>query len=284
VALLGVVHVLASCGARAAGRERVVVTGSSTVAPLFAEIAKRFEARAAGVRVEVQTGGSSRGIADVRRGTADIGMVSRNLAADEADLVATPIAQDGLAVIVHRDNPVASLSQAQVRAIYRGEIDNWSAVGGPDLPILVVHKADGRATQVLFLENFGLKNPEVHPDTIVGDNAQGLKMVAGHAGAIGYVSIGAAATHAKRDGTIRMLPHDGLAASLDAVARGLWPMRRPLHLVTRGRPVTEGRLVTGGRPVTRGRPAQRVTALIEFARSPAVHDLIRSLGFVPVAR
>lgn len=57
----------------------LVITGSSTVAPLAAEIAKRFESLHPGTRIDVQTGGSSRGIADARSGVADIGLVSRSL-------------------------------------------------------------------------------------------------------------------------------------------------------------------------------------------------------------
>ena len=56
---------------------RLVITGSSTVAPLAGELAKQFELLHPGVRIDVQSGGSSRGITDARRGTADIGMVSR---------------------------------------------------------------------------------------------------------------------------------------------------------------------------------------------------------------
>lgn len=46
---------------------KLVVTGASTLAPLIAEIGKRFESLYPKVRVDVQTGGSSRGIADAPR-------------------------------------------------------------------------------------------------------------------------------------------------------------------------------------------------------------------------
>ena len=68
------------------GRNKIVITGSSTVAPLISEIGKRFESLHSGIRVDVQTGGSSRGIADTRNGLADIGMVSRALTSQESDL------------------------------------------------------------------------------------------------------------------------------------------------------------------------------------------------------
>ena len=89
---------LLSCSLVRAADSKIVLTGSSTVAPLAAEIGKRFEERNAGVRVDVQSGGSSRGVADARSGVADIGMASRALNADETDLKFFTIARDGIGV------------------------------------------------------------------------------------------------------------------------------------------------------------------------------------------
>jgi phosphate transport system substrate-binding protein len=60
------------------------------------EIAQRFEQQNQGVRVDVQTGGSSRGINDIRNRLADIGMVSRALKPDEGNLAAHTIAWEAL--------------------------------------------------------------------------------------------------------------------------------------------------------------------------------------------
>lgn len=111
---------------------KLSMTGSSTVALLTLEIAKRFESHNPGVRIDVQTGGSGRGIADARNGTADKGLVSRSLKADESDLQGHTIALDGVAVILHKSNPVSNLSNAQIVGIYTGTIQNWKEVGGKD--------------------------------------------------------------------------------------------------------------------------------------------------------
>ena len=140
---------------------KLILTGSSTVAPLAAEIAKRFEATHPGVRVDVQSGGSSRGIADARQGLADIGMVSRALAESEHDLYPVAIARDGVCLIVHATNPVRVLSDAQVVGIYTGAITNWRGMGGRDAPITVVSKAEGRSTLELFLGYFRLKASDI---------------------------------------------------------------------------------------------------------------------------
>lgn len=178
--------------------QQVTVSGSSTIAPLVSEIGKRFEQRHPGVRVDVQSGGSSRGMSDARQGLSQIGMVSRALKADEADLTAIPIAMDGVSVILHRSNTVSTLSDAQIKAIYTGEIRNWKALGGPDRTITVVNKAEGRSTLELFLHHFQLKNKDIRAQVVIGENQQGIKTVAGNPGAIGYVSIGTAEYEAER--------------------------------------------------------------------------------------
>ena len=97
---------------------KLTITGSSTVAPLVSEIGKRFEQLHQGVRIDVQTGGSSRGITDATRGTADIGMSSRALKDSETTGVrAHTIAQDGVAILVHASNPVSNLDEAQILGI-----------------------------------------------------------------------------------------------------------------------------------------------------------------------
>lgn len=246
-------------------RQTLVLTGSSTVAPLAAEIGKRFESLHSGVRVDVQTGGSSRGIADTRQGVADIGMVSRALKSEEQDLFAFTIARDGVCLIVHGDNPVTVLTDEQVVAIYTGRITNWNEVGGSDAPITVVNKAEGRSTLELFLHHFKLKNSDVRPHVVIGDNEQGIKTVAGNPDAIGYVSIGTAEYDATHGISIKLLPVGGVDASIENVSNGTFPISRPLNLVTRTQPEGLAR------------------AFIEFARSREVHDIVRSQYFVPIS-
>lgn len=255
---------LVGCG-RGDATETVVVTGSSTVAPLVSEIARRFEEGCPDVQVDVQAGGSARGIADVRRGLADVGMVSRALGADEEDLVAYPVARDGVTLIVHRDNPVEELSREQVRAVWTGRIREWSEVGGRGGRITVVQKAEGRATREVFLRHFDLRGGAIRSDVVVGANQQAIRTVAGNPRAVGYVSIGEAEVEAERGVPIRLLPLGGVAGTTTNVATGRFPLHRVLSLVT----ATE--------------PRGSTAAFLDFSRSPDVHDLIERRGFAPIA-
>lgn len=251
-------------GSRLSGK--LVLTGSSTIAPLVSEMAKRFEELYPDVRIEVQTGGSSRGISDTRSGTADIGMISRNLKDTERDLIAHELARDGVCLIVHADNPVSNLSDEQVVSIYTDKVANWNEVGGPDAPIVAVHKTEGRGTLEVFLGHFNQTNQNIKADIIAGDNQQAIKSVAGNPYAVGYVSIGAADAEAKLGTPIRLLPAGTVAATAENVANGSFPIVRSLSLVTKGA------------------PAPLATAFLQFACSADVSDLIEAQYFVPLSR
>ncbi|ESA34983.1 phosphate abc transporter substrate-binding protein [Leptolyngbya sp. Heron Island J] len=243
---------------------KVILTGSSTVAPLASELGKRFEQQHPEVRVDVQTGGSSRGLADARSGQADIGMMSRDLAADETDVVAYAVAQDGVAMIVHADNPVTELSPDQLVDIYTGDITEWSAVGGNDTAISVVNKAEGRSTLEVFLKHFDLENSDIQAQVIIGDNEQGIKTVTGNPSAIGYVSIGAAENSIARGEPLKLLPLEGINPSTASVQDGSFPLSRTLNFVTSGEPET------------------LTKAFIDFAQSFEVHDIVEQQNFVPI--
>ncbi len=254
-----------ACADDDSAASRLTLTGSSTVAPLASELARRFEDRRPGARIDVQTGGSSRGVSDAASGTADIGMASRaRKDADPEGLVFTTIALDGIALIVHAENPVASLSRDQVVSVYTGGTVNWSSLGGSDLPISVINKAEGRSTLELFCQFFALETTAIKASVVIGDNAQGIKTVAANPGAIGYVSVGAAEFERDQGAPIKLLPLDGVEASVANVKNGSFALSRPLNLVTRGEP--EG----------------LAAEFIAFARAEAQHDLVDGQFFVPV--
>jgi phosphate transport system substrate-binding protein len=259
----------AGCKSEKAGQvpSKLTLSGSSTVAPLMSEVAKRFEAQNPGIRVDIQMGGSSRGLTDARQGLADIGMISRALKPDESDLDGHPIALDGICIILHQSNPVTALTDEQVVSIFTGKLTNWKDVGGADAPIVVVNKAEGRSTLELFLHHFKLKNSDIKARVVIGDNQQGIKTVEGSAEAIGYVSIGAAEIAAKHGEPIKLLPMAGVQASLDTLRDGRFPLARTLTLVTK-----------------KGQQNPLAQTLITFAQSTEAHDLVEKQYFVPIRK
>jgi len=253
---------LTACSQQTHIKSKLIITGSSTLAPLINDIAKRFESSHPGIRVDVQSGGSSRGIADARSGTADIGMVSRALKNSEKDLMAYTVARDAIAIIVHKDNPVQILSRKQLIAIFTGQITQWNKLGGSNGPIVVVNKAAGRATLDVFLDMMKLEPQQIKAHIIIGDNEQGIKTVAGNRYAIGYVSMGSARYHAQTHTPIKLLGIGTIAANLANIENGSYPHIRQLNLITHNKP--DG----------------WVKSFIDFSQSAQVHDLVHNHYFL----
>ncbi|MBP3645647.1 MAG: substrate-binding domain-containing protein [Clostridia bacterium] len=118
----------AFAGGKTAGK--IVVAGSSSVTPVMERLAEAYMAVNPNVEIELQQSDSSSGMTSTLDGVCDIGMASRALKDSELEAGLTPmtIAMDGIAVIVSNDNPVEGLTSDQVRAIYMGEITDWSEV------------------------------------------------------------------------------------------------------------------------------------------------------------
>lgn len=242
---------------------RLLLSGSTTMAPLMTEVAKRFQALHPGVQIEVRTGGSGRGIRDAGEGKADIGMVSRNLGEAERGLNAIPIARDGVAVILHRDNPVNSLSDRQLLDIFSGKIANWRQVGGRDTPLHALAATPEGGSSELISHYLRLPYEQIKAQRRIGPNAERSAAVAADPRAIIWTSVGEAEREVRAGVPIKLLAVGGVAASSRNVRNGNYPIARPLTLVTRGMPTGAAR------------------AFVEFCVSSQITDLILAFDFVP---
>jgi phosphate transport system substrate-binding protein len=242
---------------------KIRLAGSSTMAPLVEALGKRFRALHPDVIIEVEMGGSSRGIHDVREGSCNIGMVARPLNDNERDLIGFPIARDGVCLIVHKDNPVNSLSSEQVAGIYTGQITNWKEAGGNDAPIAAINRAEGQAVRELFSQFFKIKNDDFKVSGSAAENLEGIKAVAENPKAIVYMSIGEVDLRIGQGMPIKSLPMHGIAATSRNVRNGHFPIQRPLMLVTRTL------------------PSGIMDDFIDFALSPNATEIISECRFVP---
>jgi phosphate transport system substrate-binding protein len=259
---LGTIYFLMPKG----GAERFLITGSSTIHPILQAVAEDLHAADPALRIDVETGGTSRGIQDARARQCDIGMASRELTPEESQgLRVERIAYDGVAMIVNARNPLRSLNGEQVLGIYRGTVRDWSELGAGEGEIYVVNKAEGRATLTVFLEHFELKNSDIRADAVVGDNAQGVRMVTGNPLAIAYVSIGEALAAVERGEPLHLVALDGVVPSKETVADGTYPLRRNLNLLFPGEPDAVGRQILAHLGSDRGR------------------EILVGLGFTPLA-
>lgn len=228
-----------------AAKTVIQVNGSTSVEKLMTMLSNQYTAKNPNVSLQIQAPGSSAGIKSVNDGSAQIGMSSRELKGDELTwgLNATPIAYDGIAVVVHPANPVTNLTMEQVHQIFSGKITNWKEVGGPDKEILLVIREAGSGTRdafeeivKLFEEKDGKKVATVAEDkAIIADSTNAITQnVAGKENAIGYVSLGSLNT-----GTTRALQLNGVDCTAENVKNKTYAIARPFLLLTKGTPSAE---------------------------------------------
>jgi len=169
---------------------RIIVAGSTSVQPFAEILAEEYMKLHPDISIDIQGGGSSSGIKAAQSGTAAIGMSSRDLKGDEQSLWSAEIARDGLAIIVHPDNPVDQLTRAQVQDIYIKAVDNWAQLGGQDGNIHLFTREEGSGTRDAFV-SLAMNNADITPKAMVQDSNGAVRQLVGDdPGAIGYISLG----------------------------------------------------------------------------------------------
>lgn len=117
----------AYAGTKPAGK--IVVAGSSSVSPVMEKLKEAYLAVNTNAEIELQTSDSTAGMTGAMEGTCDIGMASRELKESEAaELTATPIALDGIAIIVNPANPTEDMTSADIKDIFTGTKTTWSEI------------------------------------------------------------------------------------------------------------------------------------------------------------
>ena len=251
---------LAACGGSNSLSGKVATDGSTSMEKVIGALKETFEAENTGVEVTYTPTGSSAGITAVAEGRCDIGLSSRALKAEEEEqgLVATTLAYDGIAVIVNPENTVEDLTVEQIAAIYKGEITNWSEVGGMDAEIVLVGREAGSGTRSGFEEIVGVEDLCQYRQelTSTGDV---ITAVSQNPGAIGYASL------ASVKDTVKAIKVGGVAPSEETVKDETYAIQRPFVLVTK-----KGTALT-----------ETAQAFFDFITSEAAREVITAAGVVP---
>ena len=205
----------------------VSTDGSTSMEKVIGALSESFMAQNSGVTVNYNPTGSGSGITAVQEGTCDIGLSSRALKDEEksAGLKETVLAYDGIAIIVHPDNPVSDLSVEQIAKLYTGEITNWKDVGGNDAEIVLIGREAGSGTRDGFESITGTKDKCQYRQelTSTGDV---ITAVSQNPDAIGYASL------ASVKDSVKALNVDGVTPSEATIKDGSYKVQRPFVLVT----------------------------------------------------
>ena len=205
----------------------VSTDGSTSMEKVIGALSESFMAQNSGVTVNYNPTGSGSGITAVQGGTCDIGLSSRALKDEEksAGLKETVLAYDGIAIIVHPDNPVSDLSVEQIAKLYTGEITNWKDVGGNDAEVVLIGREAASGTRDGFESITGTKDKCQYRQelTSTGDV---ITAVSQNPDAIGYASL------ASVKDSVKALNVDGVTPSEATVKDGSYKVQRPFVLVT----------------------------------------------------
>ncbi|RME65512.1 MAG: phosphate ABC transporter substrate-binding protein, partial [Nitrospirae bacterium] len=177
-------------------------------------------------------------------------------------------------------NPVSNITKKQLQDIYTGKIRNWKQLGGPDMPIHLISKEEGRSTLDLFIKYIdaeveerqgkmfyrikGSKNWSPVGAEIIGPNSMAIVRVSEEVGAIGYVSIGAAERAERKLGKIKRLKLNGVEASRENVRNKTYPIIRPLNVITNGK------------------PQGIIKEFIDYLMSRPGQNIVKNLDYIPL--
>ena len=231
----------------------------------MAELAKAYEKKT-GIKVNLTGGGATKGIRKAVTGEIEIGGACRPIMEnhpEERGAYQIPVAWDALVVIVHKNNPVNSITSAELKKIYLGKIKNWKELGGRDAPIeLYVRRGKfsgvGRTLRELVFTNYDQNFPAAkHVVRSSGPLEKGIqKNIYG----LGTTGISSAK---RRD--VKMLRLNDKEPNYDNIKSGSYVLYRPLYLVT----------------LPRSQSDQKVKDFITFALSSEGRAIIRKAGTVP---
>lgn len=229
------------------------LVGSTSMKRYAGFLAESFMDKYPDVTVAVEFTGSGAGIEAVVNGSADIGNASRSLKDGEKakGAVENVVAMDGIVVCVDRANTVEGLTGEELADIYTGEIKRWSALGGADMPIVVVGREAGSGTRMAFEEILGLEDRCAYANELDSTGAV-MARVASTPGAIGYVSLDVA------NASVRVLPLDGVEPTAENIRAGNYILSRPFVMATRGEISAQGRLVRAWFEFVYGGEGQRL--------------------------
>ncbi len=271
---------LAAGGGLAARQKMIQIKGSDTMVNLVQILVEEYMGKNPGTALAVLGGGSGTGITAIINQTCDIADHSREWKQTEIDLAKEKgiqprffvVAVDGLSIIVNEKNPTAKLTMPEVGAIYRGEIKNWNAVGGPNKAISMYGRQSNSGTYVFMQEHvLGNKNYSTDMKEMNG-NAQIVEGILQDEAGIGYVGVGYLFD---KDGKIRKglkvlnIAKDAQAKAyspLDktAVDSGDYPVARPLF------------------QATNGKPSPAVAGFIAFETGPEGQKIVEREGFFTI--
>lgn len=250
-----------------------MIKGSDTMVQLMSLLSESYMKTNPENKISITGGGSGTGISALLNGTTDICASSRDIEEKEISIgkaknivpVSIVIGNDGLAVVVHKDNPINELTMEQVKKIYTGEYKNWKDLGGQDQPIDVYSRESSSGTYKFFQEHVLNKKDYAKEVKLMPSTQTIIQSVSDSKWSVGYSGLGYTKNAnikilgiKKDDSSPVVMPSD------KTVLDKTYSIARPLYLIFNGEPKGE------------------LKKFVDFCISEAGQKIVEESGYVKV--
>lgn len=222
VAGVGLSAVDALCGS-------MTIAGNGPEQQMMEQLARAFEDRHLGSYVQIRWDVASQPIDLVKSGEVDMAVTGHF----DTGLTATPIAWDGIAVIVDFTNPVKALVKQEVAAIFTGAMTRWSQLGGPDIEIHPIDRPPNQHIRRSFEEFLGIDGRAPNSTRVIQSDQRAISTVAGDVSSITYASLGVVLDAVTYGVGINLLMIDQVDPAEQTVRDGRYRLRRLVLLLQR---------------------------------------------------
>jgi len=205
----------------------ITIAGNGPELRMVERLTRAFEKQHLGAVVEIRWDPSFQPTHMVKSGEADLAVTGQIA----PDLVATPIAWDGIAVVVDFANPLREITSRQLAAMFSGLVTQWSDVGGIDARIELIDRPSNqliRGTFETILDIVGKIPPSAH---VSRSDQRAISSVAGNGSAVTYVSLGVALDAVTYGVGVALLSVDQVEPAKQTVSDGRYRLRRPILLL-----------------------------------------------------
>lgn len=254
--------VLTGCGQKTSQKQNITIVGSTALQPMVELAADEYQRDHTDVTITVQGGGSGTGLSQVQAGAVTIGnsdvFASEMPGIKANELVDHKVAVLGLAPVVNKESGVTDLTMKQLRDVFRGKYDNWKQLGGKNVPIVLINRAEGSGTRRAF-EKSVMAGQKMAKAQEQDSNGTVQRMVTSTPGAISYLAF----SYMNKDMT--SLKINGVKPTVANVKDNSWKIWAYEHMYTKGQ------------------PNKQAKKFLEYMDSDLVQDqLVKTLGYIPI--